>query len=884
MNQTTLLKDYQPYPFNLEETKLAFDLRDGHALVRADLRFAGDGENKPMRLDGDGLTLEGVAVDGRELSGNEFSLDEDSLTIHDAPPTCVVTVRTRIEPEKNKALMGLYKSGAMYCTQCEAEGFRRIVYYPDRPDVLSRFTTQIAADAATFPTLLSNGNLVADATAAGRRTVTWQDPFPKPSYLFALVAGNLALLEDSFTTRSGRDVALRIYSEPRNIEQCDYAMAALKRAMRWDEQRFGREYDLDVFMIVAVEDFNAGAMENKGLNIFNTSCVLAAPDTATDAGHQRVEAVVAHEYFHNWSGNRVTCRDWFQLSLKEGFTVFRDAEFSADMNSRSVKRIEDAEFLRNVQFPEDAGPLAHPVRPQSYEKIDNFYTTTVYEKGAEVIRMMRTLLGAERFRAGSDLYFERHDGAAATTEDFVAAMESASGIDLDQFRRWYEQAGTPQLAVRETRDAAGLALAITQHCPPTPGQPDKAPFHIPLAVGLVGERGAELLEGDAVSIRSNAAVESPNADGTRVVHLRERETTLRFDGAPAAARVSFLRGFSAPVKVNYPRSASALRFLAANDADGFARWDAARSLLIDALRRALDDANDALDGDVEGMFDALLNAAAQAPDDGEAKSLLVAAMAPPSAAYLLDLQPGTDILRWWSARDALLKQLSERFRGAWLALYEANAATGAYAPDGPGFARRGLKNHALAMYARTAADGAERLDAQFRQADNFTDRAAAFAAFMNLDEVAESRRQQLCDAFYAAWQHEALLVDAWLRMQAGCERPDALSRVAALERHAAFDIENPNKARALFGAFAANTRNFHAEDGAGYAFFGERVARLDAINPQVAARIATPLTRWQRFDPQRRRRMREALERLAGGELSPALREVVSKSLAAPAP
>ena len=879
MNQTTFLRDYQPWPFNLTETKLAFDLREGHALVRADLRFDGDGERKDLRLPGQGLTLEGVAVDGRELSGNEFHVDEAALTIHDAPPRCVVTVRTRIDAESNKELMGLYKSGATFCTQCEPEGFRRIVYHPDRPDVLSRFTTAITADAEAFPTLLSNGNLVADATEDGRRTVVWEDPFPKPSYLFALVAGNLAVLKDEFQTRSGRRVALRFYAEPRHRDQCEYALGALKRAMRWDEERFGREYDLDVFMVVAVEDFNAGAMENKGLNIFNTSCVLASPDTATDAAHQRVEAVIAHEYFHNWSGNRVTCRDWFQLSLKEGFTVFRDAEFSADMNSRAVKRIEDAEFLRNVQFAEDAGPLAHPVRPQSYEKIDNFYTPTVYEKGSEVIRMMHALLGPGPFRRGSDLYFRRHDGTAVTTEDFVAAMEDASGVELGQFRLWYEQAGTPRLQVREARDEDGLALTITQSCPPTPGQPKKAPFHIPLAIGLVGENGSELLAGDDVALTSNARLDAADA-GTRIVHVKERVTTLRFANAPATARVSFLRGFSAPVKVDYPRTPKDLRFLAANDADGFARWDAARSLLIDAMRRADEDDASPLDAEVEGMFEALLAAAANAPNDGETKPLLVWAMTPPSAQYLLDLHPGTDILRWWRLRDALLGQLSERFQDAWLALHEANAASGPYQPDGPSFARRALKNHALAMHARSAAGGPALLEAQFRQADNLTDRAAAFAAFLNSEQVEEPRRQRMCDAFHAAWRHEALLVDLWLRVQAGSERPDALRRVRALERHAAFDIEKPNRVRALFGAFAANTRNFHAEDGAGYAFFGDRVAMLDAINPQVAARMATPLTRWQRFDPKRRRLMRSALERLAEGQLSPELREVVSKGLA----
>ena len=591
---TTYLSDYEPFPFRLEETALAFDIHEGHTDVRADLRFDGDGAGGELRLDGQELEFLGVAVDGRELSGNEYRLDAESLTVFDAPARCTVTVRTRIEPEKNTILEGLYKSGAMYCTQCEAEGFRRMVYYPDRPDVLSRFTTTITADAATYPVLLSNGNLVAEEVRGGRRTVTWQDPFPKPSYLFALVAGDLAVVEDTFETMSGRRVALRIYSEPHNIGQCGYAMSALKRAMRWDEERFGREYDLDAFLVVAVEDFNAGAMENKGLNIFNTSLLLASPDTATDAAHLRVEAVIGHEYFHNWSGNRVTCRDWFQLSLKEGFTVFRDSLFSADMNSPTMKRVEDVEFLRNTQFPEDAGPLAHPVRPASYQEISNFYTTTVYEKGAEVVGMLRTILGASRFRGGSDLYFARHDGGAVTTEDFVDAMAEVSGLDLTQFRRWYDQAGTPVLSVSEAREADAVTLKVVQECPSTPEREDKQPFHIPLAVGLLDEQGADLLgaAGDGavgggvgrvgrvgrVRVASEAFVENPDADGTLVAHLIHRETTLRFEGVPAGAVVSFLRRFSAPVKVVYERSGEELLFLAARDTDGFARWDAAQTL------------------------------------------------------------------------------------------------------------------------------------------------------------------------------------------------------------------------------------------------------------------------------------------------------------------
>ncbi|MYE13350.1 MAG: aminopeptidase N [Gammaproteobacteria bacterium] len=878
-DDTTYLADYRPFPFRLEETHLEFDIREGHTEVRADLRFDGDGAGGDLHLDGQALTLLGVAVDGRELSGNEYRVDEESLTVFDAPARCTVTVRTRIEPEKNTILEGLYKSGAMYCTQCEAEGFRRMVYYPDRPDVLSRFTTTVTADAATYPVLLSNGNLVAEEVREGRRTVTWRDPFPKPGYLFALVAGNLDVVEDTFETMSGRRVTLKIYSEPHNIGQCAYAMSAVKRAMRWDEERFGREYDLDIFMIVAVEDFNAGAMENKGLNIFNTSLLLASPDTATDAAHLRVEAVIGHEYFHNWSGNRVTCRDWFQLSLKEGFTVFRDSLFSADMNSPTMKRVEDVEFLRNAQFPEDAGPLAHPVRPDSYQEISNFYTTTVYEKGAEVVGMLRTLLGASRFRAGSDLYFARHDGGAVTTEDFVDAMAEVSGMDLTQFRRWYDQAGTPVLTVSEARDDEALTLTVVQDCPPTPQQEEKRPFHLPLAIGLLDEKGADLLgaAGDgAMRVLSEAFVENPDEDGTLVAHLVDRETTLRFEDAPRGAVVSFLRGFSAPVKVRYERSGGELLFLAAHDTDGFARWDAAQTL----LARAMIESDAGLDANVLELFDRLTQAAASAPDDGEAKALLAAMMDPPRAQYVLDLRPGSDILHWCDARDDLLDRVSERFRDRWLQLYGGNATHGAYVPDGPGVARRGLKNRALALYARTAEDAETLLADQFEQADNLTDREAALSIMLESARIDDARKQAACDAFYERWRHEALLVDVWLRVQAGCDRPGALKRVRSLEGHSAFDMTNPNKVRALFAAFAANTRNFHASDGEGYGYLADRIARLDEINAKMAARLATPLTRWERFDRGRQRRMCAALRRLSSGEMSKDLAEVVSKSLA----
>ena len=887
------LADYRPYPFRLTETAPAFDIRDGETIVECSMaverKAPGDA---PLELHGVDVELLGLAVDGRPLAGNEYALDGETLRVFYVPAACRVEVRTRIEPEANTALEGLYKSGAMYCTQCEPEGFRKMTYYPDRPDVLSRFVTRITADTERYPVLLANGNLTGDETNAGRRTVTWRDPFPKPSYLFALVAGDLSVLEDEFVTCSGRRVALRIYSEPHNIGQCGFAMAALQRAMRWDEERFGREYDLDVFMIVAVESFNMGAMENKGLNIFNTSFILATADTATDAAHERVEGVVAHEYFHNWSGNRVTCRDWFQLSLKEGFTVYRDAEFSADMNARTVKRVADVAFLRDVQFIEDSSPLAHPVRPESYFEINNFYTTTVYEKGAEVVRMLATILGRERFRAGADAYFAKHDGEAATVEDFVAAMEGASGLSLPQFWRWYDQAGTPLLAVAEERHGETLALAIEQSCPPTPDQPSKQPFHIPLAFGLVDEHGQELLgaaggaNASAATVATTANVENPNADGTLVAHLTEPRTTITLRGVPAGASVSFLRGFSAPVRVDYPRSQATLRRLANLDTDGFARWDAAQSLFADSVLTAVrgrpDDADQAI-----GLVQDLAQAAEHAPDDGEAKALLAAMLTLPTAGWLLALAPGTDILAIAEASDALADRLAAACD--WLALAAANETPGAYRPAVPDMARRQLRHRAL-WYALRQLDqtdphrAAIMLETMLQDADNLTDRLAALQGLLDLRSLDATAKETVLADFYRAWHQEAAVVDTWLAAQARVPLPGTLARVQALERHAAYDAAIPNKLRALLLTFTANVHNFHAASGDAYRWAADHVVALDAANPQMASRLAKTLTTWPRFDAARGRRMREALAAVGDHKLSNDVREVADKGLAGTAP
>ena len=885
---TVHLADYEPYPFALKTTHLEFDIRDGETAVRCMMEIERREAGAPLVLNGAELQLDRIAIDGRELRGNEYAVEGETLTVSDVPDACRVQVHTRIKPEQNTALEGLYKSGPIYCTQCEPEGFRSITFYPDRPDVLARFTTKITADAKRYPMLLANGNLEADELHGGRRTVVWRDPFPKPSYLFALVAGDLAILEDEFVTCSGRTVTLRIHSEPHNIDQCDFAMDVLKCAMRWDEERFGREYDLDIFMVVAVETFNFGAMENKGLNIFNSAALLATPDTATDARYQYVERVVAHEYFHNWSGNRVTCRDWFQLSLKEGFTVFRDNQFSADANSSAVQRVEAVELLRSEQFVEDGGPLAHAVQPDSYDKIDNFYTRTVYEKGAEVVRMLSTILGRTRFRAGTDAYFEQHDGQAVTVEDFVVAMEEAAGFPLPQFRRWYQQAGTPLLTVAETRDGDRLELAIEQSCPPTPNQHSKQPFHIPLAFGLVAPDGGELLgaagqaNGAAIDVATNAKLENPNDDGTLVAHLTDARTAVTLRGVPNDAQVSFLRGFSAPVRVDYPRPAAALSSLALTDSDGYARWDAAQTLVAQSVLAAVRGrAND----DALELFQKLCEATRSAADDGEAKALLAAMLTLPGETWLLDIAPGTDILAIADARDGLADRLADECD--WLAIAEANRTPSYQHPPGlPDIARRQLRHRAL-WYAmrRLGRDDPQRAEAMLngilRDADNLTDRLAALEGLLCLPSLDDERKQSTLRDFYTRWSSKALVVDAWFAAQARNPLPNALARVKALESHDAFDIGNPNKVRALLFTFTRNARNFHAVDGRGYRWLADHVVDLDQRNPQLASTLAKALVDWQRFDTERGRRMRNALESAGSHDLSENVREVVEKGLAA---
>jgi len=765
----------------------------------------------------------------------------------------------------------------MFCTQCEAEGFRKITYYLDRPDVMSKFTTTVSAEQKAYPVLLSNGNPIASGSEDnGRHWTTWEDPFKKPAYLFALVAGDLWCVEDSFTTMSGREVALRIYVEPENIDKCQHAMDSLKKSMKWDEEAYGREYDLDIFMIVAVNDFNMGAMENKGLNIFNSSAVLARAETATDAAHQRVEAIVAHEYFHNWSGNRVTCRDWFQLSLKEGFTVFRDAQFSADMNSPTVKRIEDVAYLRTHQFAEDAGPMAHSVRPESFIEISNFYTLTVYEKGAEVVRMIQTLLGKEGFRKGSDLYFERHDGQAVTVDDFVKAMEDANGADLSQFKRWYSQAGTPRLSVSEQYDEAAQTYRLTfrQSCPPTPGQPTKEPFVIPVELGLLAADGSDLplrLQGEA------------QAQGTsRVLAVTEAEQSFTFVDVPERPQPSLLRGFSAPVKLDYPYSRDQLMFFMQHDSDGFNRWEAGQQLSVQVLQELIgqQQRGEALALDerlIEAMRSLLQNETLDAAMVAEMLSL-------PGEAYLTEISEVADVDAIHAAREFARKRIADAlFEPLWHR-YQANRETSrntAYVASAEHFARRALQNIALSYLM--LSEKTEVLEAcleQFEHADNMTERLTALAVLVN--SPFEAERDKALQAFAEHFKDNPLVMDQWFSVQAGSPLPGGLERVQQLMQHPAFTLKNPNKVRALIGAFAnQNLVNFHRADGAGYRFLADQVITLNALNPQIASRLLAPLTRWRKYDGARQALMKGELERiLASGELSSDVYEVVSKSLA----
>ena len=875
------LKDYRPPEFLIDSIDLYIDLGDEETLVTASLsmrRAETGGKSGPLVLDGQELELRKIELNNRVLGADEYQLGAETLTVPAVPGAFTLTTTVAIKPQQNTSLEGLYKSSGMYCTQCEAEGFRKITYYLDRPDVMADFTTTIEADKNTCPVLLSNGNPVDGGELdGGRHWVTWRDPFKKPAYLFAMVAGQLACIEDSFTTMSGRQVVLRIYVEEKDLDKCDHAMTSLKNAMTWDEQVYGREYDLDIFMIVAVDDFNMGAMENKGLNIFNTSCVLAKPETTTDAGFQRVEAVVAHEYFHNWSGNRVTCRDWFQLSLKEGFTVFRDAQFSADMGSATVKRVEDVNLLRTLQFAEDGGPTAHPVQPASFMEISNFYTLTIYEKGAEVVRMIHTLLGPEAFRKGSDLYFQRHDGEAVTIEDFSAAMAEVSGRDFNQFHRWYTQAGTPRLWVRGAYDPGTQTyrLNIKQSCPPTPECQDKLPFLVPLRMGLVGSNGDLPLYAAGI------------ADGETevVLEISEAEQSLVFEQVAEAPVPSLLRDFSAPVKLDYPYSREDLVHLMARDSDGFNRWEACNQLALAVLQDLINarSSNTGLELDprLVEAYRGLLT------DPSLDRAMVALMLTLPTEAYLSEEADIIEVEAIHEARQFARHTLGSVLEQEFMQVYQslhAESQGQAYAASGEQIARRSLKNIALAYLMQNDGEQAIALaQAQYQEADNMTDASAALAVLVNC-EAARARgiTEQVLADFYQRWQHEALVVNLWFQIQAQCTLPDGLERVHQLLEHDAFDINNPNKVRSVIGAFSAgNAINFHRPDGEAYRFLVDRILTLDRLNPQIASRLVTPLTRWRRYPAQRAARMKNQLERLMGEpRLSKDVYEIVNKSLA----
>ena len=881
--QMIYLKDYQAPEYLIDETHLTFELFDDHSLVHAQLvmrRNPARGAGlPPLVLDGQLLELLSVQLDDTELSAADYQLTPDHLTLHPQAESFTVDTSVRIHPETNTALEGLYKSSGMFCTQCEAEGFRKITYYLDRPDVMSKFTTTLSADKHNFPVLLSNGNPIASGPEDdGRHWATWEDPFMKPAYLFALVAGDLWCVEDKFTTMSQREVTLRIYVEPENIDKCQHAMTSLQKSMRWDEETYGREYDLDIFMIVAVNDFNMGAMENKGLNIFNSSAVLARAETATDAAHQRVEAIVAHEYFHNWSGNRVTCRDWFQLSLKEGFTVYRDSGFSADMNSATVKRIQDVAYLRTHQFAEDAGPMAHAVRPDSFIEISNFYTLTVYEKGSEVVGMIHTLLGAAGFRKGSDLYFERHDGQAVTCDDFIKAMEDANGVDLTQFKRWYSQAGTPRLAVSESYDSAAKTYSLTfrQSCPPTPGQPgdSKKPFVIPVELGLLDKQGGEI----ALRLQGEAA-----AGGiTRVISVTEAEQTFTFVDIAEQPLPSLLRGFSAPVKLSFPYNRDQLMFLMQHDSDGFNRWDAGQQLSVQVLQELIGQYQK---GQPMVLDQRLVTALGTVLADTSLDQAMIAEMLSlPGEAYLTEISEVADVDAIHAAREFVRKQLADSlFDGLW-ARYTANRQVSKatpYVAEAEHFARRALQNIALSylMLSEKPEVLAATIE-QFDSADNMTERLTALAVLVNSPFTAE--KDKALAVFAENFKDNPLVMDQWFSVQAGSPLPGGLDRVKALMQHPAFNIKNPNKVRALIGAFAGqNLINFHAADGSGYRFLADLVIQLNGFNPQIASRQLAPLTRWRKYDSARQALMKAELVRIRdSGELSSDVFEVVSKSLA----
>jgi aminopeptidase N len=850
--QTKFLKDYKAPDFDIENIHLTFDIFEGTTTVTARTIFTKHNKSaKDLVLDGQNLTLKSVTLDGKAC---DHSADDDHLTVKNVPDTFILEVVTDIHPEKNTALEGLYNSGGNYCTQCEPEGFRKITYYLDRSDVMTTFTTKIIADKK-YPVLLGNGNCVEKGDAGnGRHFAVWEDPFKKPCYLFALVAGDLAHIHDTFTTRSGKKVDLYIYVNHGNEDKCDHAMKALKDSMKWDEDKYGCEYDLNIFNIVAVNDFNFGAMENKSLNIFNSKLVLARPDTATDADYGAIEGVVAHEYFHNWTGNRITCRDWFQLSLKEGLTVFRDQCFSGDMNSHAVQRIDDVEGLRNVQFAEDASPMAHPIRPDNYIEINNFYTATVYEKGAEIIRMIHTLLGPDLYRKGTDLYFKRHDGQAVTCDDFVQCMQDASGVDLSHFKLWYSQAGTPQVTAKSNYDVATKVykLTLTQHTPDTHGQSNKKPMHIPVAMGLLGGNGNDLLP-----------------EKTRILHLKEKEQTFTFENIAQKPVPSLFRGFSAPVKLTSDIADDDLLFLMAHDSDGFNRWDAGQTY----LQRLILSNPASLPSACLDAFGTMMSE--KDPD----QALLAKALTLPSENYLAQLVDVVDIDKIHGARKIVMQEIGKKHLAAFKKLYADNTLTGAYRPDPVSMGKRRLCAVSLRyIQAADPAAAASLALSQYKSATNMTDKVSALSI---LSDAGTTDAKAAFEDFYKTWKDNPLVLDKWFSLQAIADREDAVESVKSLTAHPDFTYKNPNRLRALVGSFASgNMKWFHRPDGAGYKLLADTIITVNGINPSTAARLVTPLRQWKRYDTSRKGLMEKELKRIMSEKnISNDVYEIVSKSL-----
>jgi aminopeptidase N len=863
--KTIYLREYQAPHYWVDTVDLVFDLHDNYTEVKATLvcqrntTIATD--KAPFILQGEELELISIKLEGKTVSSDEYQLTSDTLTILSVPAQFTVEIINRIYPDKNTQLSGLYRSKALFCTQCEAEGFRRITFFPDRPDIMAKFTTTIYADKKQYPVLLSNGNCVAKGSKENRHWVKWEDPSKKPCYLFALVAGNLVALEDHFVTTSGRLVTLKIYVEWENQDKCAHAMSALKKSMKWDEETYGREYDLDIYMIVAVNDFNMGAMENKGLNIFNSKYILARPETATDGDFQNIDSVVGHEYFHNWSGNRVTCRDWFQLSLKEGFTVFRDQHFSADITQSPISLIENAAGLRSHQFSEDAGPLAHPVRPESYVEINNFYTSTVYEKGAEVIRMLKTLLGWDTFRRGTDLYFERHDGQAVTTEDFVAAMESVSGQELTQFKLWYSQAGTPEIEAQEQYDQAKQEyhLTLSQKCRPTPGQPIKLPMHIPIAVGLLDSKGSDLLKHN------------------EILSLKEKQQTFTFTSISEKPMLSLLRSFSAPVKIISPLTNEELSFLLAHDSDDFNRWDAGQKLSERVILKLVKDVQEKKPLKIDSHW---LQAHLAVLENTQLnRALKVEILSLPSTAYLIEMMKPADTDAVYAVKKFLLLEMAKAGKATFLKLYHENKLPNRYQYTTEDTEKRALKNLGLAYLLQMKEPEHIKLCMdQWLTASNMTD---SFAALSILCDIDCSERKEALNSFYDRWQHDPLVVDKWLRVQAMADLPNTLETVQSLMNHPAFDISNPNKVYSLIGAFGGgNTVHFHHKEGKAYQFLADVILKIDPLNPQVASRMVGPLTFWKLFDTDRQAKMCAQLKRIQSTpNLSRDVLEIVNKCL-----